>query len=427
MKENERRCPKLERGVIVLGAAQTKFSVSKEVKLTLRDYAGEAVSKALTQAGCSLNDIDFVIVSNAVGFANRGQGHANALIASYLDLLGIPSVRIETACASGSVAVRLGAMAIEAGWADNVLVVGTEVMSGMDRYMTQKVISGGGDALLEAPVGATFPGLYASYGMAIIDSQAPDFASGREGLMHITLKNHHFASYNTKAQFNISIEDLAKKKGVDDPWKFLKDPRTNPPIAWPLHLFDCSPISDGGAAVILSGKDIAESYSGYKDAIELKAIAESTGHLPMGLSPTFTSLSAANEAAIAAYHCLGIDPDNPTERISVAEVHDCFTSAEVMAIGDLHFFPRSETLFAAKRGDTNIGGKIPINTSGGLKAKGHPIAVTGLSQMVTIRQQILGNMPTDIQVDDIDLGLCHNVGGTGGTAVVSIYGLPEVD
>lgn len=425
MKEFDRNCPKLNRGVIVLGADQTKFHVSNMRGKTLRDYAAEATNLAMEQAGCTNDDIDFVVVSNAVGFVVGGQGHANSLISSHLGLLPRPSLRLETACASGSVAIRIGAMAIEAGWANNVLVVGTEVMSGMDRNITQKVISGGGDALLEAPVGATFPGLYGIYGMALIHEQAPDISFGMDSLSYIALKNHKFASYNPKAQFNFKIEDIAKKKGIDDVWEFLHDPRKNPPIAYPLRLFDCSPISDGGAAVVLSGKDVAESFSGYKNAIELKATAQATGHLPMGMSPTFTSLPAAEIAAASAYKRLNLDPNNILSRISVAEVHDCFTSAEVMAIGDLHFFKRSETLDAARRGDTDINGKIPVNTSGGLKAKGHPISVTGLSQVVTLRHQLLNEMPKDVQVKDIDLALQHNVGGTGGTAVVNIFSLPE--
>jgi acetyl-CoA C-acetyltransferase len=317
-------------------------------------------------------------------------------------------------------------MAIEAGWANNVLIVGTELMSGLDRNTTQKVISGGGDALLEAPVGATFPGLYASYATALIHDQAPNMKYGMESLAYIGLKNHRFAVLNPKAQMNYTIESLAQKKGITDVWEFLNNPKNNPPISWPLRLFDCSPVSDGGAAIILSGKDVAPSYSGYKKAIELKACAQATGYLPMGLAPSFISLQAAEDAAMAAYKRINLNPDNPCSRISVAEVHDCFTSAEVLAIGDLHFFKRNQTLDAARRGDTELHGKIPINTSGGLKAKGHPIGVTGLSQIKTIRQQLIHDMPIGSQVQDIDLALCHNVGGTGGTAVVSIFSLPEV-
>jgi acetyl-CoA C-acetyltransferase len=419
-------CPQLKRGVYVLGAEHTKFGTTKIPSLTIRDYAAEAAAGAFEQSGVPRDEIDLVIVSNAIGFAYQGQGHANALITSHLGLAPKPSFRVETACASGAVAMRLGIQAIEAGWADRVLVVGAEVMSGMDRMITQKVISGGGDALLEAPVGATFPGLYASYAMALIHAQAPSVAYGMDSLAYIALKNHHNAAHNPKAQHNYRIEDLAAKKGIEDVWSFLHNPKTNPPIAWPLRLFDCSPTSDGGAAVILAAKDVAQSYNGAKQAIEVKASAQATGYLPMGLAPSMTSLSAAEHAAIAAYKRLGIDPSNPTARISVAEVHDCFTSAEVLAIGDLHFFSRKESLDAARRGDTAIGGKIPVNTSGGLKAKGHPIAVTGLAQVVTARKQLLHQMPEPVQVKDANLALCHNVGGTGGTACVHIFSLPEV-
>ncbi|MHA1820021.1 MAG: thiolase C-terminal domain-containing protein [Promethearchaeota archaeon] len=425
--EIDRIAPPLKRKVYVLGAEQTKFSVSKRPKNTLRDLASEAVSEVYKQSGAKAEDVDLLIVSNAVGFIVRGQGHMNALIANSLGLDSIPSVRVETACASGSVGFRLGVNAIEAGWADNVLIVGTEVMSGMDRNTTQKVISGGGDSLLESPVGATFPGLYATYAMAIFEEQKVGVKEGQQLLSYIALKNHKNASYNPKAQFNVKIEDIAKQKGIDDVWEFLNNPKTNPPIAWPLRLFDCSPISDGGAAVLLSAKDSAETFEGVKNAIELKVTAQATGYLPMGNAPKLTSLKAADIAATSAYKRIGLDINDPLKRISVAEVHDCFTSAEVLAIGDLHFFKRNETLFAAKRGDTDMGGKIPVNTSGGLKAKGHPIGVTGLSQIATLRHQLLGEMPKEVQVKDIDLALQHNVGGTGGTAVVNIFSLPEVD
>ena len=210
MDIDQRCCTPLKRGVLVLGGAQTKFSVGKRVTKSLRDLAAEATGKAMEKAGCSNDDIDMVVVSNAVGFASLDQGHNNALIATHLDLLGRPSVRVETACAAGAVAIRLGAMAIEAGWANNVLVVGTEVMSGMDRNTTQKVLAGGGDAMLEAPVGATFPGLYASYGMAIINQQASSIEEGQELLRYVAIKNHQNAQYNPYAQFPISLEDLAK-------------------------------------------------------------------------------------------------------------------------------------------------------------------------------------------------------------------------
>jgi acetyl-CoA C-acetyltransferase len=427
-------CPPLKRGVIILGAAQTKFSISKIPLKSIRDLAAEAVRDAMEQAKCSYDDIDMVIVSNAVGFVVDGQGHAAPLILNHIGLNPLPSIRLETACASGAVALRMGAMAIEAGWANNVLVIGAEVMSGMDRATTQKVISGGGDALVEAPVGATFPALYACYGMALIDAFSPNslpskqakIAYGMDSLCYIALKNHANASHNPKAQLNQRIEDLARSKGIENVWDFLHDPKKNPPIAWPLRLFDCSPTSDGGGAIILSGADMAPSFSGYKHAIQLKACAQATGHMPMALSPTFTSLPAAHEAALAAYKAVGIDPMHPTNRIKVAEVHDCFTSAEILALGDLNFFQGQNALDAARNGQTSITGSIPINTSGGLKAKGHPIGVTGLSQVVTIRNQLIHQIDPAVQVKNIDLALTHNVGGSGGTACVNIYSLPEV-
>lgn len=419
----DRIAPPLTRDPILLGAAQTKFTGGKERTRTLRDLAGEPTAEAISQAGVNNEDIDLLVVSQALGAMILGQAHASPMIADYLGLGHIPSLRLETACASGSVGIHTALSAIEAGWADTVLVVGTEVMTGISTSMIQKVISAGGDAEYEVPVGATFPGMYAMMGSRVIHEQAGgDFRKGMRALAHIALKNHHHAAFNKKAQFPVTIETLAEKRGIEDVWQFL-DSRFNPPISWPLRLFDCSPTSDGGAACVVSAKNNAASFSGFKKGIRILASAQATGNLPLCNADSLTSLPAARMAAKAAYRRAGI-PDNPIEikkRISVAEVHDCFTSAEVLALGDLKLFSASEALWAAQEGKTTIGGEIPVNTSGGLKAKGHPIAVTGISQVVTLRDQLLGEMPAEVQVKDIDLALHHNMGGTGGTGCVHLF------
>lgn len=414
--------PPLDRAPVLLGAAQTPFSGGKVMTRTLRDLAGAAAIDAMEQAGVTNEDVDLLVVSQALGAMILGQAHANAMVAEHLGLLGTPSLRLETACASGTVGVHTALMAIEAGWADVVLVVGSEVMSGITTSEIQKVISAGGDAVYEVPVGATFPGMYAMMGSRVIHEQAHgDFKEGRECLAHVALKNHHNAAHNPKAQFPVTIEDLARKRGIDDVWEFLAS-KYNPPISWPLHLFDCSPTTDGGAAVVLAAGDVADSFAGAKHGINVLASAQATGNLPLCLAPTLTSLPAARLAARGAYKRAGIT-DEPTaikERVSVVELHDCFTSAEVIALGDLNLFPRSETLQAAREGRTAVDGEIPVNTSGGLKAKGHPIAVTGLSQIVTLQEQILHEMPGPVQVPDVDLALAHNMGGTGGTGCVHV-------
>lgn len=407
---------------LLLGAAQTKFTGGKERTKTLRDLAGEAATEAMAQAGMNVEDVDLLVVSQALGALVLGQAHANPLIADYLGLGNVPSLRVETACASGSVAAHLAIQAIESGWADNVLVVGTEVMSGISTQRVQEVISAGGDATYEVPVGATFPGLYAMIGTRVIHEQAGgDFDEGMKCLAHVALKNHRNAQFNPKAQFPFTIESLAQRRGFDDVWEFL-DSKFNPPVSWPLRLFDCSPTTDGAAACVVSAGDAAASFSGHSKALEFVASAQATGNLPLCFAPTLTSLPAARLAARAAYHRAGI-PDEPEairKRVSVAEVHDCFTSAEVVALGDLNLFPRSETLQAAKDGKTAPGGDVPVNTSGGLKAKGHPIAATGIAQLVTLREQVLGEVAREVRVDDVDLAVAHNVGGTGGTACVNV-------
>ncbi|MHA1734135.1 MAG: thiolase C-terminal domain-containing protein [Promethearchaeota archaeon] len=421
--ELDRIAPPLRREPVLLGAAQTKFSGGKVRTRTLRDLAGEAAGEAMAQAGVKNEDVDLLVVSQALGAMILGQAHASPMIADYLGLGSTPSLRLETACASGSVAIHTALSAIEAGWADTALVVGTEVMTGITTSMVQKVISAGGDAEYEVPVGATFPGMYAMMGTRIIHERAGgDFRKGMEALAHIALKNHYHASFNEKAQFPVTIEDLAGKRGFDDVWEFL-DSKFNPPISWPLRLFDCSPTSDGGAACVVCAGDVAGSFEGSKKGVKILASAQATGNLPLCNAPSLTSLPAARAAARAAYKRAGLE-DNPEalkKRISVAEVHDCFTSAEVLALGDLNLFNPGEALWAAKEGRTKIGGELPVNTSGGLKAKGHPIAVTGISQVVTLREQLLGEMPDGVQVEDVDVALHHNMGGTGGTGCVHLF------
>ncbi len=421
--ELDRVAPPLKRNPVLLGVAQTPFTGGKTRTKTLRDLAGEAAAEAMAEAGVKTEDIDFLVVPQALGGLALNQMNTAPLVAERLGLVGIPSLRIENACASGSASLHTALAAIEAGWADTALVVGMEVMSGLSTAMVQKIVSAGGDATYEIPVGATFPGMYAMFGTRIIHEQAKgDFKEGMENLAHIALKNHHNAAYNKKAQFPITIEDMAKKRGITDVWAFLNDPKTNPIVSWPLRLFDCSPTTDGGAACVVSAKDIASTFSGFKHAARIVASAQTTGNMPQSVAPTLTSLPAARQAARAAYKRAGIadDPASIKKRVSVVEVHDCFTSAEVLALNDLNLFPRSETLRAAKDGKTAMGGEIPVNTSGGLKAKGHPIAATGIAQLVTLMEQLRGKMPPATQVKNVDLALAHNVGGTGGHACVHI-------
>ncbi|HMF34029.1 MAG TPA: beta-ketoacyl synthase N-terminal-like domain-containing protein [Candidatus Lokiarchaeia archaeon] len=421
--ELDRVAPPLAREPIILGAGQTAFMGGKVRTKTLRDLAGEAAAEAMEAAGAKAEDIDLLIVPQAMGGIILNQANTSPLIAEHLGLVGIPSIRLENACASGSVGLHTALTAIEAGWADTVLVVGIEIMSGISTAMVQKVLSAGGDATYEVPVGATFPGLYAMFGTRIIHEQlGGDFKQGMEDLAYIALKNHHNAQYNKKAQFPFTIESLAQKRGVDDVWEFLNNPEFNPIISWPLRLFDCSPTTDGGAACVISAKDTAASYSGFAHGAQIIASAQSTGNMPQSLAPTLSSLPAARLAARAAYNRIGLadDPEAIRKRVSVVEVHDCFTSAEVLAIGDLNLFPRDETLAAAREGRTAIGGEIPVNTSGGLKAKGHPIAATGLAQIYTLFEQLNHEVAPEVQVNDIDLALAHNVGGTGGCACVNI-------
>jgi acetyl-CoA acetyltransferase len=246
-----------------------------------------------------------------------------------------------------------------------------------------------------------------------------------EHLMKVGIKNHRNGALNPKAQFNVSIADLMKSKQQkaqqkgkaipewEDEMAFMKDDRANPVIAWPLRLFDCSPISDGAGCIMLVAGEIARNFT--DNPIYIIGTGQGSDHaLPE--RNDLTSLVAIKEAGRQAYEMAGLGPED----IDVAEVHDCFTIAEIMAIEDLGFFPSGKGPKAIDEGLTTREGSKPVNASGGLKAKGHPIGASGIGQVVEIWHQLRGEAGPR-QVPNVRVGLTHNVGTTGGSGVVHIY------
>ncbi|MDJ0497935.1 MAG: hypothetical protein QNJ89_08900 [Acidimicrobiia bacterium] len=415
---SERR---LGRGVAVVGAGMTKFGTFPG--RATRDLFVDAFQemRGSVDRGLDPADIEALYIGNYSSDLFEKQGHTAPIMADWVGLAPRPATRIEDACASSGVAFREGLIAVASGLYDIVLVGGIEKMSDLPTEQVTDTLATAGDAIYEIPAGFTFPGFYA----AMATSYMARYGATPEAFMHVGIKNHDNGARNDKAQFGARISDImaskrarAEAKGRPLPdWAdeidFLRDERANPTIAWPMRLFDCSPISDGAAALLLVAEDLVPSFSDRPLHIIGSGQASDVA---LHDRSDLTSIRAAKLAGDQAFAMAGLSPHD----VDVAEVHDCFTIAEIIATEDLGFFPIGEGGKAVEDGRTALDGPQPVNTSGGLKSKGHPVGASGVGQVVEIWQQLRGEAG-DRQVADARIGLTHNVGGTGQTCVVHIF------
>jgi acetyl-CoA C-acetyltransferase len=413
---------KLGRGVALVGAGMSKFG-SFPGKSS-RDLFVDAFQEMLgsVDKGFAPTDIEALYIGNFSSDLFENQGHTAPIMADWVGLTPRPATRIEDACASSGAALREGLIAVASGIYDIVLVGGIEKMTDLPIERVTDTLATAADALYEVPAGFTFPGLYASMATAYMAQYGAD----TDVFLKVGYKNHENGSLNEKAQFGQRISTImearkasAVKKGYPVPtWanemEFLKDDRANPIIAWPMRLYDCSPVSDGAAAVLLVSEEIATRFTD-KPIHIIGSGQASDGAIHS--RPTLTSLPAAKYAAAMAYEMAGVKPAD----IKVAEVHDCFTVAEIMATEDLGFFEPGEGWKAVGEGKTARDGARPINTSGGLKSKGHPVGASGVGQVLEIWKQLRGEAGQRQLPGDLKLGLTHNVGGTGQTCTVHIF------
>ena len=383
------------REVAIVGIGCTKFGEMWDK--SFRDLFIEAGLMALEDAGMSGADVEALYGGNMSSGIFIEQEHVGALISDYSGLISnsVPSTRVEAACASGGLALRSGVIAVASEYHDIVISAGIEKMTDVGPEKAMDALAAAADREWEAAVGATFPGLYAMMARAHMN----EFGTTREQLAQVAVKNHYHGSMNPKAQFRnrITIDAVI----------------SSPLVADPLRLFDCSPITDGAAAVILVPAERAREFT--DTPIYVKAAAQASDTISLHDRRSLTSIDATRIAADRAFKTARLQRSN----IDVAEVHDCFTIAEIMAIEDLAFFEKGRGGPATLAGETAIGSKIPINTSGGLKACGHPVGATGIKQAVEIVEQLRGDAGKR-QVEGAEVGLTHNVGGTGGTVVVHI-------
>ena len=377
--------------ITILGAYQTKFG--ELWNKSLEDLSAEAVFGAIKDAGIKAKDIQTAYFGNKMSPQMTEQNHIGSLLAEILGT-DIPITRIEAACASGGSAVRQACMAIESGQCETALVLGAEKMTDL---AVSEISTGlmGAASEQERENGLSFVGLYALMARRYFNK----YGAGEKDLAEVAVKNHFHGSLNPKAQFSFPLT--------------VGQVMASSMIASPLKLFDCSPITDGAAGLVLAGGKYAKKLGGKKPIIIAGKQASDT--LSLSKRKDLTSISSAKKAAGEAYKQAGIEAKD----IEFAEVHDCFTIAEIIALEDLGFCKKGEGYLAVRNGGTRLGGKRPINLSGGLKACGHPVGATGVKQLVEIYNQMMGRAGKR-QTKRNKLALAHNIGGTGGTAVVHI-------
>jgi acetyl-CoA C-acetyltransferase len=378
--------------VCVLGAGSTKYGKLNE---GIIEIALDASIDAINSAGITPKDIQAGYISNVFGVSDK-QVHMAPVIMSNLGLPGVPGLTIESACGSGSIMFREAYANIAAGFYDCVLGLGVEKITHTGTIQSTTLFSYCSDFFYEGGNGASFPGLFAS----IARSYMAKYKASEEDLASVAVKNHENGILNPKAHVRkeITIDDVLK----------------SPIVASPLKLYDCCPFSDGASAVILCNEDFAKKSG--RPFVKVIGSGRGASSAAVQGRDDITTIPSTVAAARQAYKMAGITPKD----IDFAEVHDCFTIAEIIDIEDLGFFKKGTGANAAREGSTSRTGEIPINPSGGLKSKGHPIGATGVGQVVEVFEQLTGKAEQRT-VRDAEIALTHNFGATGASAAVHIF------
>jgi acetyl-CoA C-acetyltransferase len=379
------------RDVAVIGVGMQKWGELWEK--STRDIFVESALMAMDDAG--VDRLDSLYVGSMSPGIFASQEHLESLMADYLGQKHIPATRVESACASGGLAFRMAFIAVASGISDIVLAGGVEKMTDVSGGEATHALSTAADMKWEGMSGVTFPGLYAM--MAVAHMQK--YGTTREQLAAVAVKNHENGLLNPRAQFRMKIS-------IDDVIKSVK-------VADPLNILDCSPITDGAAAVILCPADRVKSFK--KKGVKVIGTGHATDTIALHDRADLTALKAVSLAAERAYQMSGKTPRD----VDFAEVHDCFTIAEVIVSESLGFFAPGQGGPGALAGETARGGRIPINTSGGLKSKGHPVGATGIAQIIELTEQLRGEAG-ERQLKKARVGLAQNMGGSGGSALVHI-------
>jgi acetyl-CoA C-acetyltransferase/acetyl-CoA acyltransferase len=379
----------------IVGAGMTEFGVHDR---PLAELFQSAAFDAIDDAGVALGEIEALYLGNAMGGMTENETHLAPKIASQLGVPGIPAQRFEDACATSSNAFKHAVQAVEAGAHDTVLVGGVERCTretGKTTPEMTRIFASASHRQLEQPTGLTFPGVFA----LLTKRHMHEHGTTREDLAAVAVKNHYHGSMNPRAHFGET--------------KTVEEVLDSPTIADPFALLECSPFSDGAAAVVVTSADLAAGFDG--PPVDVAGVGHRTDAVPIADKASLTATQAARDAAAEAYEAAGIAPED----VDFAEVHDCFTGAEVMAIEALGLVETGAGGVAAVEERTYLGGETPVNPSGGLKAKGHPIGATGAAQLVELTEQLRGESG-DRQVNGAETGVAHNLGGAAATTVITV-------
>jgi acetyl-CoA C-acetyltransferase len=383
------------RAVAVIGIGKTPFGAFPD--RDLRSLAVEAGEKALEDAGVRPDQIEAFYLGNFAGPSFVGQNHLAPYIAGAMGITGVPATRFEAACASSGSAFFHAVSAVGAGLYDVVMINGVEKMTSQPTPKVAEILAGAGDTNGEVKAGATFPALF---GM-IARRHMYQYGTTREMMAAVAVKNHGNGAKNPLAHMRKKIT--------------MEQALAGKPVADPLTVYDCSLVSDGAAAVIIAPLERAGEFAG--KPVRILGIAQTSDYVALDCKQDITTFEAVRKAAEKVYKMAGVAPKD----IDFAEVHDCFTIAEIIATEDLEFVKKGEGGPYALSGATCINGEKPVNTSGGLKAKGHPVGATGVGQIGDVVQQLRGEAG-ERQVRKHSIGLAQNLGGSGATAVVTILG-----
>ncbi|MHC1680325.1 MAG: thiolase domain-containing protein [Methanomassiliicoccales archaeon] len=386
------------REVAIIGIGQTKFGELWD--LSFREIGIQAGLAAVYDANVASEDIEALYVGNMSAGRFIDQEHVAALIADYSGLARdhVPATRVEAAGASGAIAIRQGYFDVASGLHDIVVVGGAEKMTDLPDAAGAAIQDSAADQQWECVFGATFPALHAM----IARRHMLEFGTTREQIGSVAVKNHKHGALNPKAQFQKEIK--------------LETVLNSAKVAEPLTMFDCAPLSDGGAAVVMCAMEKARKYT--DSPVKILASSQSSDTLALHHRKTITSFEATRQAMMKLTRRSGVE----VSQINLAEVHDDFTISEILALEDIGFFKPGEAGKATVDGQTQIGGRVAVNTSGGLKARGDPIGATGVAQIVELVTQLRGEAGKR-QVSDAKYALAQSVGGTGSTVVMHLLGV----
>lgn len=384
------------RPVAVIGIGKTSFGAFAD--RDLRSLAVEAGERCLANANAKPSQVEAFYLGNFAGPSFVGQNHLAPYVAGAMGITGVPATRFEAACASSGSAFYHAVMAVAAGIHDVALVSGVEKMTSQPTPKVAEILAGAGDSTGEVKAGATFPALFAM----IARRHMYQYGTKREDLASVAVKNHANGAKNPQAHMRklITLEQAMNGK----------------PIADPLTVFDCSLVSDGAAAVLIAPLERAAEFTA--NPVKVLGISQVSDHVALEAKDDITTFAAVRIAGERAYRMAGLGPKD----VDLAEVHDCFTIAEIIATEDLGFVAKGEGGAFAREGHTSLTGSMPVNTSGGLKSKGHPVGATGVGQICDLVMQLRGEAG-ERQIAKHNVGLAQNLGGSGATAVVTILGV----